>query len=327
MGILIIILVLLLFIRVSILFFPDENDKDDIDDIIIASNQSHSIYNGTDPDDIAERFALALGEGPIKSKNIKKECGSCKLYKYELQNDNHFTIQIHNAKNNTNIIEDMYLLQSNYHEDNKSFDAEYAKNKVLMFVKNFLAAFDVGLGDDYSITVKPWHQNRSWKVNLYQVYNGEILKWSGFHATVDAENGEIRSIDIGEWLNITINSINTISIDDGRRIIYNELEEDGFNFSIIYNDEYFDEKLNSSVTFSHEKHQIIPINLTDIKFVGNTSCWGRLGYTYEIKLQVNETHQCLYRYIINAEDGKTLFWGAESDNSGMEIRYFNNLIS
>lgn len=321
-----IILILLLFIRVSILFFPAENDQEDLDDIIIASDQSHSIYNGTDPQTIAERFAEAIGEGPIKSKEIKKCCGGDKIYKYELQNNNHFKIEIHIAENNTNIIEDMFLFKSNYHEGNQSFDAEYAKNTVLVYVKNFLAQFGVELGDDYEVIVKPWHQNSSWKVDIYQLYNGERLDWSGFHATVDRENGEIRTIYIDEWLDLNNNSIDTLSIDEGRRIIYKEIEENGFNFKIIYTKEHYDEELDYNVGISWEENKCIPINLSDIKFVGNTSCWGRLGYTYEINLQVNETYECIHRYILNAEDGKKLYWRVQSDNSGRIKYYYNNLI-
>ena len=88
MVILIIILILLLSVRFSILFSPDENEKDDIDDITIASKQSHSIYNGSDPQTIAERFAEAIGEGPIKSKRVEKCCGGDRIFKYELSHNN-----------------------------------------------------------------------------------------------------------------------------------------------------------------------------------------------------------------------------------------------
>jgi hypothetical protein len=186
--------------------------------------------------------------------------------------------------------------------------------------------FGVELGDDYEVIVKPWHQNRSWKVDIYQLFNGERLKWSGFHATVDRKNGEIRTMNIGEWLDLYNNSIETISIDEGRQIIYNEKEENGFYFKTFYTEQYYDEELNYNVGFSIEESICIPINLSDIKFVGNTSCWGRLGYTYEINLQVNETHECIHRYILNAEDGKKLYWRVETGNYGRITKYYKNLI-
>jgi hypothetical protein len=326
--ILVILILAILLIRLFILFAPNNIENHEDDSYIFK--QSYSIYNGTDPDIIAENFAKALNESPIRSKHKERCCGTI-IWKFGLQNDNHFSIETKKLKNNSSLLLDMRFDQSAYHEKNLSYDDEYAKEKVLNFSKEFLKMFNVTLGDNYTISVYSWHGNRSWRVHLYQIYNGKFINGTGFHAIVNRENGEIRSIDFGDWLDPNNIIEENISIDDGKIIIYNELKEDHFNISvpniIIHNSDEF----NTIIHESYEKNHTIPINTSDIEFIEYKALWGRLCYRYEIYFQINETKTCTYQYIIDVENGKILFWSSNSEIGsgsfgGGSKSYYNNLI-
>ena len=323
--VLIIIIFSILFIRFFILFIPDINSDNNKDESYIFK-QSYSIYNGTEPEIIAENFANALNESPIKSKHEENCCGGTKLWRFELQNDNHLSIETRKVKDNNSILLDMRLAQSAYHEKNLSYDAEYAKNIVLNFSERFLKMFDVELGEDYTISVLCWHKNSSWHVDLYQIYEGKFINGSGFHAIVDRENGEIRTMDFGDWLHPKNKIEEQISIDDGKTIIYNELIEDQFNIEVPYTDEYFDENYNVYFQSTFKRNHTILINLSDIEFIEYKALWGRLCYRYEINFQINETTICIYQYIIDVENGRILFWSYYSGLSGVAESYYNNLI-
>ncbi len=322
--ILIIIIFLILSIRFFILFTPNiNNDNNKYDSTIFE--QSYSIYNGSDPEIIAENLAIALNESPIKLKDIENCCGT-KLWSFDLHNDNHFSIETKKLENNNSILLDMRLTQSTYNEKNLSYDADYAKNIVVNFTERFLKTFDVELGDDYTISVSSWHKNSSWRVNLYQIYKGKFINGSGFHAIVDRENGEIRTMDFGDWFDPKNIIEEQISIDDGKIIIYNELKEDQFNITVPYSIEYYDEEYNAYIHRSYSKNHTIPINSSDIKFVEYKTLWGRLCYKYEINYQINETKTCSYQYIIDVENGKKLHWRCFSGMDSRFKSFYNNLI-
>lgn len=321
--ILVILILSILSFRIFILIAP--NNIEDHEEESYNFKQSYSIYNGTEPDVIAENFALALNESPIKSKYKENCCGTI-IWKYGLPNDDHFSIETIKLKNNSTLLLDMRFAQSAYHEKNLSYNAEYAKNKVLNFCKEFLRMFDVELGENYSISIYPWHANSSWKVHLYQIYKDKFINGTGFHAIVDRENGEIRTMDFGEWLDPTILIVEQISIDVGKSVIYNELKEDHFNISvpniIIYNSDEFDTNIHES----YEKNYTIPIDISDIEFIEYEALWGRLCYKFEINFHINETKTCTYLYIIDVENGKILFWSCYSELGGSSKSYYNNLI-
>ena len=321
--ILVILILAILLFRIFILFAPNNNEEHEDD--FYNLKQSHSIYNGTEPDVIAENFARALNKSQIRSKYKENCCGTI-IWNYGLQNDNHFSIETKKLKNNSTLLLDMRFAQSAYHEKNLSYNAEYAKNKVLNFSKEFLRMFDVELGENYSISVYPWHANSSWKVHLYQIYKDKFINGTGFHAIVDRENGEIRTMDFGEWLDPTNLIVEQISIDVGKSIIYKELKEDNFNITVPYDEEYYDENLNTNVSSTYNVHHTIPINVSDIKFIEYKALWGRLCYRYEIYFQINETKICTYQYIIDVENGKKLLWNYFSGPSGGEKSYYNSLI-
>ena len=320
--ILIILILSILSFRIFILIVP--NNIEDHEEESYNFKQSYSIYNGSEPDVIAENLALALNESPIRSKYKEKCCGTI-IWKYGLPNDNHFSIETIKLKNNSTLLLDMRFAQSAYHEKNLSYNAEYAKNKVLNFTGRFLKMFNVELGDDYTISVYSWHKNSSWRVDLFQIFNGKFINGSGFHAVVDRENGEIRTMDFGDWLDSKNIIEEQISIDDGKMIIYNELKENHFNITFLCSDEYYDEE-NNSFTKTYNKNHSIIINISDIKFIEYRVLWGRLGYKYEINYQINETKACSCQYIIDIENGKKLHWKICSETSGSEILYYNNLI-
>ena len=108
--ILIMIFLLILSIRFSILFTPNINNENNKDDSPIFK-QSYSIYNGSDPKIIAENLAIALNESPIRLKDIENCCGT-KIWSFDLQNDNHFSIETIKLKNNNSILLDMRVGQS-----------------------------------------------------------------------------------------------------------------------------------------------------------------------------------------------------------------------
>ena len=323
--ILIIIIFLILSIRLYFLVTPNNLEENINEDKSPIFKQGYSIYNGTDPEIIAERFAEALNESPIKSKNVKNCCGGT-IWRFELQNDNHFSIETRKLKNNNSILIDMSSAQSAYHEDNLSFNAEYAKKIVLNFAERFLKVFDVELGDNYNISVYSWHHNRSWQVDIYQIFNDKFINRSGFHAIVDRENGEIRTMDFGDWLDPEIIVEEKITLDDGKMIIYNELKENNFNITVPYFDEFYDEENDFVIHCQFNKYHTIPINISDIKFIEYRVLWGRLCYKYEINYQINATKTCTYEYIIDSENGKKLHWGCYSEMAGSGKSYYNNLI-
>jgi hypothetical protein len=315
-GITLIAVLLLIIISLRIFFIispeePMENEENNelIEEIIIYEN-NHSIYNVTDPKIIAERFADALNASPIKYKSLLFEYGSRKTIEYNLQNDSSIRIHYDLLKNKEIIITEMFLVQSSLQEKNGTFDAEFAKKKVLDFVNDFLLKYGVKLGENYSIFVTPWPQNQNWKVEIYQLYQEEILNGSGFQAIVRGDNGEISTMDIYDWLDPNSPILENISIDECRIKIFNEIEEDNFNITDP----------------SSGKTHSIKINITDIKFEGYNTLWGRLGYKFEINYQINETSTCSYQYIFNVENGKKIFWRSESEGAARSTSYYNNLI-
>ena len=315
-------------IRSFILFAPTDKNEEDKDEPYVFK-LNNSIFNGTEPEIIAQNFADALNQSPIKSKQRDNCCGGAKRWNFELQNDNHFSIETRKLTNNFSILLEMGLAQSDYHNKNLSLNAAEAKNIVLNFTTSFLKSFSVALGDDYSISVSSWHGNRSWRVNIYQIFNGKFINGTGVHATVSRETGEIRTMEINDWLDPKNSIEEQISIDDGKVIIYNELEDDHFNITVISEDEYYDEKNDTHVSFSFEKNHTIPINISIIEFIEYRALWGRLCYRYEINFQINETKTCVYRYDIDVESGKILYWSCSSGSSGlwgMIKLFYNNLI-
>ena len=95
----------------------------------------------------------------------------------------------------------------------------------------------------------------------------------------------------------------------------------------MYGD-YYDEENDVNYSYSYHEYHFIPINLTDIDFVGYTALWGRLGLNYEIHFMLNETVKSTYRYVLNVEDGKKLRWECDSEkfSGGSHKEFFNNLI-
>lgn len=309
-----VLLLIIISFRIFFLISPEksnekEEDNENIEEIIIYE-KNHSIFNVTESDIIVDRFAKAINDSPVKNKKLEFKYGFSRTYMYEFQNNSHLRIQYYQLKNNEIIINEIFLVPSALHKVNGSFDAEYAKKKMLNFVKDLLLEFDVNLGENYATSVEPWQQNQSWKVDIYQLYQGEILNGSGFSAIVGKENGEIRTMDVNDWFDPKSPIFENISIDEGRMIIFKELEEDDFNIT------------DPSIV----KNYSIKINITDIKFEGYNLLWGRLGYNYEISHQINETSDIFCRYIINIEDGKKLYWSYKSDGSGIGTEYYNNLL-
>lgn len=303
----------------------DNGDLLIIKDDIEISHMDHSIYNETEPEIIATRFADALGESPIKSYKTEYCCGGERRMKYDLQNDNHFIIELYELTKTHTIIERMSLLKSSFHDNNGTYDIIYAENHVLEIVTNFLIKFGADL-ENYSMKITPTKYDEGWDVNIYQLYNNSKLNYTGFHAFVSKDNGEIRTMIIKDWYKTESQIHKNITINEGAESIYNELKESGFNFTVPYHEDYYNEENNTSVGTSWDVHHIIVINQTDIEFTGYSLRWGRLAYNYEINLKINATKSCLYQYIINIEDGKKLFWKTQSGNSSSVKYYFDNLL-
>ena len=306
---LILLILIILSIRIFLFISPDEKKENNNEENKIVFEQNHSIYNGTDPEIIAERFAEALKASPIISKKIETCCPNEKQYEFWLQNDNHFTIKTTKLSSNITIINKMSLSQAIYNDINNPIDNITAQEIVLTFAKRFLLEFGIDMAENYSISVIPKRFIESWHVDIYQIYSGKFLNESGFHADVNWNNGEIRTMEIKDWLDpkspININ----ISIDEGREIIFKECENRNFSVRNPYN----------------ASECRIEINLSNIEYVEYSVFHGRLGYTYKIHYQFNETDKCLHKYLINIENGKKLKWFREHTGGSSGSIYLKNL--
>ncbi len=318
----VIILIIFLTFRIYILATPEHESKQekgtDIEEPEIIYEDNHSIFNGTTSGVIAHRLSEVLDEPLVFPYGSKSSCCGEIRIEYELKNDNHLTIQYYLVKKSYERYSKMELRQSALHDGNGTYDSNYAEDHVLNLFREFLLKFDVKLGENYTISTQSWANNHSWRVIIQQLYNGEVLNGTGVTAHVSTSNGEIRVMDIYDWLDPNSPINKSVTIDDGRVIIYQEIEENGFNFSIHFSINSYDENDNFG-TYSWNEYWRIPINQSDIKFAGYHTYRGRLGLTYLIHLKVNETKECLHKYVIDIESGERLFKEEYSDNYSYEI--------
>lgn len=306
----------------------DTNKKESIEKVktnITIYHGDHSIYNGTDIRTIVQRFTEAIGQGPVKEERVTACCGGYRRINYELQNDNHFVIELTELTHSQSMIEEMSLLQSAFHNGTGNFRLKYAKNQVLEIVTNFLFKFGVDL-ESHRITTSTSKNNDGWTVDIHQRYNFTELNSTGFYAFVSKENGEIRTMRIGDWYNTKSPIYENISIEDGKNIIYQEIEENEFNFTVSHYEEYFNEELNTTVQKLINVNYTFFLNTTDINFSSYFFKWGKFGYTFDIYLQMNETAKCIYQYVLNVEDGKKLVYSYESEFSGNYRTYYENIL-
>jgi hypothetical protein len=314
----IIILIIFLTFRIYLLTSPEEKSEEkDVTDIEASEliyEENHSIFNGTPSGVIARRFSEVLDAPLVFPYGSKSTCRGEIRIEYVLQNDNHLTIQYFMVRKSYERYSKMELRQGGWAEKNGTYDMAYAEDCVLNFFREFLREFNVELGEDYTISTQIWGgNNHSWRVIVKQLYNGEVLNGTGVNVQISTSNGMIRVMDIFDWLdpNSLINE--SITIDDGRAIIYQEVEENGFNFSIHRQEEYYEEN-NHSAIYIREEYMTFPINQSDIKYIGYHVYRGRLGLTYLIHVKANETDECYHKYVIDIENGDRLFKEEYSDN-------------
>lgn len=329
-SIVLIIFIILLSTRMYFLTAPDEKSKEknetDIDDSEIIYEENHSIFNGTPYGVIAQRFSEALDEPLVYPYASKSSWPGGTKLEYELQNDYHLIILYDQMSTDEKAFRKMELIQSPKHDSNGTYGINHAKDLVLDFVRDFFLEFNVDLCENYEIYAQSWSDNWRWKVKVLQVYENETLNGTGIRAFIPKYNGNIELMWIFDWLHPNSPINRNVTIDAGQKIIYQEIKNNGFNFTIPCSEVIIDEN-NNSATYGWDEYRIIPINQSDIKFIGYTGFIGKLGLSYEIQLKINDTEGCSHFYIINIENGERLYWNVISNDLLNELNLsFDDLI-
>ena len=269
-------------------------------------NGEDSIFTGFTTSEIAENLATAFDFGPLKLKELETHCGTSQ-YKYYYKNGVSISIFVDISSkslwSHTSFNSPIIIHGGKNSCDEITNDPSKTTEFILSAWKQFLDGFNYQLNDeDYNITYKSWRES-GLNVKIRQVCNNEIpLMNTGMDIHISQDDSQINTIKIDEWSRVKIERNISISLDDSKNIIENEIQETSINRSklnftgFIYFDENVYYYHNYEVPIEEVNNlsgfiQISSSNIINIKngtIIEKVKYEEWVGYKFYVNVETNE---------------------------------------
>jgi hypothetical protein len=324
---LLILIIITIPVAIQVNNDDDINSEDKINEISDETLNERSIFYGREPGEIANIIGKAVRNTTYESSMIESQCGGCIWMDYYFGNDDHLNIRYSEYGDGEFLYDWIYFAKSGYEDNEGNWNEEYAIGHMTEVLTRFLEPFNILNSSDYQMKIIPWgYMDAAWKITVVQILNGFEVDGTGFEAHVGRENGEIRTMTIKDWVFPEYEFNKIISIEQGKEIIYSELEVVDFNLSYSVQFTETDPITGNSTSISASLFKIFNISLNQVEYAGPAIIDGHLCHRFDVELIENMTTVAEYSFYLETESGLILKWQENRNGNGRSMTLIGNLI-